>query len=173
MYLRSYDLVGSVTTVIWFGSLEFMSLGYDYDLLLLPSKAPLADNGITHQQPKRRRRPGRHSRRARHARRERDYPDTARAQGGVPHFTGIPCPDVGTESLARDLSSLSLGRGKTPVAHSDVPSSSSAPPHPEESTQAERTPAVAPSLCLFGLNNIAAAYAFAYASAHAEPSGCH
>ena len=32
---------------------------------------------------------------------------------------------------------------------------------------------MAPSPYLFGLKNIAAAYAFAYASAHAEPSGHH
>ena len=32
---------------------------------------------------------------------------------------------------------------------------------------------VAPSLYLFGLKNIAAAHAFAYASAHAELSGHH
>ena len=32
---------------------------------------------------------------------------------------------------------------------------------------------MAPSLYPFGLNNIAATYAFAYASAHAEPSGRH
>ena len=85
----------------------------------------------------------------------------------------MPCLAVGIESLVGDLSSLSLGRGKTPVARSDVPSSSSAPPHPEKSTQAERNPAVAPSPYPFGLNNIAAAYAFAYTSAHAEPSGRH
>jgi hypothetical protein len=27
-------------TVVWFGSLEFMSLGYDYDMVLLPPRAP-------------------------------------------------------------------------------------------------------------------------------------
>ena len=37
-----------------------------------------------------------------------------------------------TSSLVGDLSSLSLGKGKTPVARSDAPSSSSAPPPPEE-----------------------------------------
>ena len=58
------------------------------------------------------------------------------------------------------------------MARSDV-LSSSAPPHPKKLTQAEWTPAVATSLYPFGLNNIAATYAFAYASAHAEPSGRH
>ena len=37
----------------------------------------------------------------------------------------------------------------------------------------EQSPAVAPSPYLFGLKNIAAAYAFTYASVHAEPSGHH
>jgi hypothetical protein len=29
-----------LATVIWFGSLEFMSLGYDYDMVLLPARHP-------------------------------------------------------------------------------------------------------------------------------------
>ena len=33
-------------TVIWFGSLEFISLGREYDLVLLPPRAPLADDGV-------------------------------------------------------------------------------------------------------------------------------
>jgi len=37
----------------------------------------------------------------------------------------------------------------------------------------EQGPAMAPSLYPFGLSNITTAYAFAYASAHAEPSGRH
>jgi hypothetical protein len=28
-----------IGTVIWFGSLKFMSLGYDYDMVLLPPRA--------------------------------------------------------------------------------------------------------------------------------------
>ena len=102
-------------TVIWFGSLEFMSLGREYDLVLLPPRALLADDGIAHLQPRRRQRPGRRSRRTRQARRERDHPDTTQAQGNAPRSAGIPFPAVGTESLVGDLSSLSLGRGKTPV----------------------------------------------------------
>jgi hypothetical protein len=30
----------SLATVIWFGSLEFMSLGYDYDMVLLLPRHP-------------------------------------------------------------------------------------------------------------------------------------
>jgi hypothetical protein len=29
-----------LATVIWFGSLEFMSLGYSYDMVLLPPRHP-------------------------------------------------------------------------------------------------------------------------------------
>ena len=38
---------------------------------------------------------------------------------------------------------------------------------------AEQSPVMAPSPYPFGLRNAAATYASAYASAHAEPSGCH
>ena len=160
-------------TVIWFGSLEFMSLGREYDLVLLPPRAPLANDGITHPQPRRRRRPGRCSRHTRQARRGRDHPDTARAQGDAPRSASIPFPAVGTESLVGDLSSLSLGRGKTPATCSDAPSSSSAPPPPEEPTLAEQGPAMAPSPYPFGLRNATATFASPYASAHTEPSGRH
>jgi hypothetical protein len=30
-----------LATVIWFGSLEFMSLGYGYDMVLLPPRHPI------------------------------------------------------------------------------------------------------------------------------------
>ena len=132
-------------TVIWFGSLELMSLGCEYDMVLLTPRAPPTDDDTMHQQPKRRLRPGHRSRRARQARRGWNHPDTAQAQGDALRSAGTPCPAVGTESLVGDLSSLSLGKGKTPVACSDAPSSSSAPPHPKESTPAEQHPAMTPS----------------------------
>jgi len=134
-----------------------MSLGYEYDMVLLTPKAPPADDDVTHRQPGRRRHLGRRSRHARQAQRERDYSDDTRARRYAPHSADIPCPAVGIESLAGDLSSLSLGGGETPIARSDVPLSSSAPPLLEESTQAEWSPAVAPSPYLFGLKNITAA----------------
>ena len=91
----------------------------------------------------------------------------------MPLSIGVPCPAVGTRSLVGDLSSLSLDKGKTPVAHDDAPSPSSAPPRPEESTSAKQSPAMAPSPYPFRLRNATATYASAYASAHAEPSGRH
>ena len=103
-----------------------MSLGCEYDMVLLTSRVPLTDNDTTHQQPRRRRRPGHRTHHARQARSGRDHPDTTQVQGNDPHSTSIPYPAVGTESLAGDLSSLSLGKGKTPVARSNTLSSSSA-----------------------------------------------
>ena len=161
-----------LSTVIWFGSLEFISLGCEYDMVLLTPRAPPTDDDVMHKQPRHRRRPGRCSRRARQARREQNHPNTAQVQGNAPRPTSFPCPAVGAESMAGDLSSLSLGKGKTPVARSDALPSSFAPPPPEESTPTERSPAMAPSPYPFELSN-AAAYAFAYASTHAESSGCH
>ena len=152
-------------TVIWFESLEFMSVGYEYDMVLLPPRAPSTDGDITHQQPRRGRRLSRRSRRARQARRERNHPNTAQVQGDAPCSTSLPHPTVGAESLAGDLSSLSLGKGKAPVARSDALPSSSAPPPPEEPTPAERSPATTQSPYLFGLSNAVAAYG----SADVEP----
>ena len=150
-------------TVIWFRSLEFMSLGCEYDMVLLTPRAPPTDDDVTHPQPRHRRRPGGRSRRARQARRERGHPDTTRTQDDTPPSTGIPRPAVGTRSLVGDLSSLSLDKGKTPVACDDAPSSCSAPPRPEEPAPVEPSPAMAPSMYPVGLRN-AAAYASAYAS---------
>jgi len=75
--------------------------------------------------------------------------------------TGILYPAAGTGSLRRDLSGLSLDRGKVPMAHSDTPPSSSIPLPPEEPTLAEWSPVTAPVPCLFGLTNTAASYATA------------
>ena len=112
--------------VSWFGSLEFMSLGYDYDKVLLPPRAPSTDDDITHQQPRRGRRSSRRSRHARQVQRGQDHPDTARAHGGAPRSAGTPCPAVGTRSLVGDLTCLSLDMGETLAACDDAPSVSHA-----------------------------------------------
>ena len=98
-----------------------MSLGCEYDMVLLTPRAPPTDDDITHQQPRRRRCPGHHSHRARQARRERNHPNTMQVQGDAPRSASFPHPAIGAESLAGDLSSLSLGKGKTPVARSNAP----------------------------------------------------
>ena len=36
-------------TVIWFGSLEFMSLGHEYDMVLLMPRAPPTDDDVMHR----------------------------------------------------------------------------------------------------------------------------
>ena len=124
-------------TVIWFGSLEFMSLGHEYDMVLLTPRAPPTDGDVTHRQPRRRRRPCGRSRRARQARREHDHLDATRIQGGTPLTADILRPAIGAGSLAGDLSSLSLDKGRSPVTHGDAQSLSSAPPLPEEPIPAE------------------------------------
>ena len=159
-----------LSTVIWFRGLEFMSLGHEYDMVLLTPRAPPTDDDVTHRQPRRRRRPGGRSRRAHQARREQDHPDAMRIQGGTPLPADILRPAVGTGSLAGDLSSLSLDEGKMPVAHGDAQSPSSAPPLPEEPVSAEQSLATAPSPYPFGLRNDASSYAYAYATTHKDPS---
>ena len=103
-----------------------MSLGCEYDMVLLTPRAPLTDNDIMYQQPRRRWRPGGRSRHARQAQRGQDHLDTARAHGGAPRSAGTPCPAVGTRSLVGDLTCLSLDMGETPAACGDAPSASHA-----------------------------------------------
>ena len=148
-------------TIVWFGSLEFLSLGHECDMVLLSPRAPSTDDDVTHQQPTRERRLGRHSGQPPQAPRGQYHPGTAQVQNNDLRSTGIPYPTAGTGSLRRDLSGLSLDRGKVPMAHSDTSPSSSMPLPPEEPTPAEWSPATAPVPCLFGLTNAAASYATA------------
>ena len=157
-------------TVVWFGSLEFMSLGHEYDMVLLTPRAPPTNDEVTPRQPRRGRRPGDRSRRARQARHEQGHPDATRIQGDTSPPANILRPAVGTGSLAGDLSSLSLDKGDLPMARGDAQSSSSAPPLPEEPAPAEQNLETAPSPYPFGLRNAAASYAYAYAAAHESPS---
>jgi hypothetical protein len=97
-------------TVIWFWSLEFMSLGIEYDMVFLPPRH-LAD---TQEQPELRPRPLRHRRQRRN---------------NHNHITGsAPCPvdalglanDI--DSLARDLASVSPTLGaSTPTRVDPTP----------------------------------------------------
>ena len=119
-------------TMIWFGSLEFMSLGHEYNMVLLSPRAPPTDDDITHQQP----------------RHDASGTTLTLRELRATHQT------VGTESLVGDLSSLSLGKGKTPMAHGDALSSSSAPPpeinissNPHRSTQRPRTSSLSRPAC--------------------------
>jgi hypothetical protein len=59
-----------LATVIWFGSLEFMSLGHGYDIVLLPPRHP-TDSDHELSQPGGALRRYRRSRQARTARRRR------------------------------------------------------------------------------------------------------
>ena len=147
-----------------------MSLGHEYDMVLLTPRAPPSDDEVTPRQPRRRRRPGGRSRHARQARREQCHPDATRARGGTPLPADTLRPAVGTGSLAGDLPGLSMDEGKSPVARADAQSSSSAPPLPEKPTPAGQNMETAPSPYPFGLRNATASYAYAYAAAHEHPS---
>jgi len=57
------------------------------------------------------------------------------------------------------------------VAPDDAPTSSFAPPRPEEPTLAEQSPAMALSPYPFGLRNAAASYAYAYTATHEDTLG--
>ena len=76
-------------TIVWLGSLEFMSLGHEYDMVLLTPRAPPTDDEVTPRQRRRGRRPGGRSRRTRQAQREHDHPEAMRIQDGTPLTAGI------------------------------------------------------------------------------------
>jgi hypothetical protein len=96
-------------TVIWFGSLEFMSLGIEYDMVLLPP-GPMADT---------QERPSVCSRPSRRRRQRRSNCNCA--------THGTRCPDEAlgladdAHSLARDLANVSV-----------MPRASSATCHPQQ-----------------------------------------
>ena len=80
-----------LATVIRFGSLEFMSLGYGYDMVLLPPRHP-TDHDYELSQPRGALRRYHHSRRAHAARRRRaqhSYHYRLTEGEGVPRF-GAP-----------------------------------------------------------------------------------
>jgi len=135
-----------------------MSLGYQYDMVLLPPRAP-SDNDSSLQRPRHGRRPGHRSRRARRARRKQISPNSSMRNGdNAPYSSGNPQPATGTTSLTRDLSSMSLAARGVPAARNDAPSTSFAPPPPEELTSSVQGPATASSPFPYGLNNAATAY---------------
>lgn len=88
-------------SVIWFGSLKFMYLGYGYDMVLLPPRAP-TDSDSSLSSSRRNRRPSHHGRRSHRTRRG----------GPLPHRA------ADTESLARDLSGISLATEGAPAVRS-------------------------------------------------------
>ena len=61
-----------------------MSLGHEYDMVLLTPRAPPTNDEVTPRQPRRGRRSGGRSRRARQARHEQGHPDATRIRGDMP-----------------------------------------------------------------------------------------
>jgi hypothetical protein len=90
----------SLGTVIRFGSLEFMSLGIEYDMVLLPP-APL-------EHPSARSRP---------CRRRQRQNNRNRVAHGTPCLGEAPRPIDDIDSLARDLAGISVTPGVPPMAH--------------------------------------------------------
>jgi hypothetical protein len=120
-----------LATMIWFGSLEFMSLGYGYDMVLLPPRHP-ADRDHELSQPGEASRPYCRSRRAHAARRcrARHCHRCRLSEGeGVPR-PSAPQPDADVVFLGEDLCRMALAAGGMPTRHPDVPPSGAAPPPP-------------------------------------------
>jgi hypothetical protein len=118
-----------LATVIWFGSLEFMSLGYGYDMVLLPSRHPTDHDyelsqhgGALHRYH--------HSRRARTTRRrhaQRSHHNRPMEDDTMLH-SGAPRPDAHATSLIEDLRRMSSAAGETPAGCPVIPSSGAASP---------------------------------------------
>jgi hypothetical protein len=102
--------------VIWFGSLEFMSLGYDYDMVLLLPRAPSDSDPSLRRQ----RRPGHHghrSHRTHHAWRMRESPHPCSGtKGDSPSSRESSCSAAGIGSVTRGLSGMDMAIGKAPMA---------------------------------------------------------
>jgi hypothetical protein len=114
--------------VIWFESLEFMTLGYGYDMVLLPPRHP-TDHDHELSQPGRTLRRYHCSRRARMGRQwhaQCSYHHRLMEGHDVP-YSSAPQPDAGTESLGEDLCRMSLAAGKMPTGHPITPPSGVAP----------------------------------------------
>jgi hypothetical protein len=142
----------SLATVIWFGSLEFMSLGYDYDMVLFPPRHP-TDHDHELSQPRGAVHRDRRSRRARTARRRHaQHSKHHRLIGddGVPRFDA-PQLSSDMESLCEDLCRMSLAMGKMPIGRPATPSSGAAPPPPGLGSASPVAGAMPPSTFPYGL----------------------
>jgi hypothetical protein len=120
--------------VILFGSLEFMSLGHGYDMVLLPPRHP-TDEDHELPQPRGALCRYRRSRQARAARRQQARCNLRHrlAEGdGIPRSSASQ-PDADTDFLTKDLCRLSLAKGKMPIG-SPIALPPSAVPPPASST---------------------------------------
>jgi hypothetical protein len=145
-----------LATVIWFGSLEFMSLGYGYDMVLLPPRHP-ADEDYELSQPGGAIRRYHRSRRARAARRRRArYNHRLHlAEGdGIP-WSGTPQPGADPYLLVEGLGRMSLTEGNMPMENPAAPPSGETP---LSGASIPARAATSPSPFLFGLDSAAWVY---------------
>jgi hypothetical protein len=149
-------------TVIWFGSLEFMSMGFDYDMVLLPPRAPSnSDPSSRHRRRGRRLgHHGHHSHRAPHAWWIRESPRPRSETGGdSPSSPESSCSATGIGSLARDLSGMHLATRKAPLAQdASVGQCSRGPLHSMGSTSVTGGLTAAPLSFPHGFDNAAMGY---------------
>jgi hypothetical protein len=164
-----------LATVIWFGSLEFMSLGHSYDMVLHPPRHPTGED-YELSQPRGALRRYRRSRQARAARRRRARRNRRHhlTEGGGTPRSGTSQPDANPDFLIEGLCRMGLAKGKMPTKKSAAPPSSETPPLPGPTTPARAT--TSPSAFPFGLDLVARAYASSVStsmSAYDELPGHH
>jgi hypothetical protein len=136
-----------------------MSLGYGYDMVLLPPRHP-TDHDHELSQPRGALRRYHRSRRARAARRrraQRSHHHRLMENDGAPR-SDAPQPDAHTESLDEDLRRMSLAAGKMPTGHPVIPPSGTAPPAGSGSVSTA-TGTMPPWTFPYGLNTAAQGYA--------------
>jgi hypothetical protein len=137
-----------------------MSLGYGYDMVLLPPRHPTdGDHGLS--QPGGALRRYHRSHRDRAARRRRaqcSHHHRLVGGDGVPRF-GAPQPDAYTDFLAEDLCRMSLAEGKMPTRYPVTPPYSAAPPLAGSGSFALTPGTLSPWAFPYGLDTAARAYA--------------
>jgi hypothetical protein len=134
-----------------------MSLGYDYDMILLPPETP-SDSDFSPRRWRCGRRSGHHghrSHRAHHARQIRGSPHPSSGTGGKsPNSSESSCSAAVVGSLTRDLSRIGLTTDEVPMAQGTT-----ARRHVEEppcytgSASVARGPVAALSSFPYGLDN--------------------
>jgi hypothetical protein len=118
-----------LATVVWFGSLEFMSLGYGYDMVLLPPKHPTDhDYGLSqHGGALHRYHRSRRARTAKQRRAQRSHHHRL-MEGDTMLRSSAPRRDTHAVSLIEDLCRMTLAAGDTPAGRPIIPPSGAAPP---------------------------------------------
>jgi hypothetical protein len=149
-----------LATVIWFGSLEFMSLGYGYDMVLLPPRHP-SDHDYEHSQHGGALRRYHRSRQASTARRRHtqcSHHHHRPEEGDTMLRSSTPQLDTHTTSLVEDLRRMSLTTNETPAGRPIIPSSAAAPPI-ESRVVSPTAGSMPPRTFPYGLNTVAQQYA--------------